>query len=386
MKNKYRSVLFFALLALVAAFQVSCSEEDLPNGGEPRIKYIRITNPASSDSLLVGAFQSNLIAIVGENLQDATEIWFNDQKAVLTPTYITSTSILVTVPSMVPKDITNKMRIIFSNGRTLEHNFEVQISEPLVSSMNSEFVPAGGVATINGNFFYEPLTVTFAGGVKGELVSVTDQIIQVRVPEGALPGQVTVATNFGETRSDFWFRDNRNIFLSSDPFTGWWNEKYVVTKPGAGDPVAINGNYIRVKEAISGWTWKEVAGGPPDAMGAISKNVPDEAILKPSDYNLKFEVNTVKPYNNNMLKINVGLTNDFVNDAFQWAPPYDTKGEWRTVVIPFEQIVASYEKAGVKVNVSPKGYYTRILFHGAGDLDADISLDNFRVVPKILKK
>ncbi|NIJ54395.1 glycan-binding surface protein [Dyadobacter arcticus] len=386
MKNTYRSVLLFALMALVAVFQISCSEDDLPNDGEPKITYIRITDPASSDSLLVGAFQSNLIAIVGENLGGASEIWFNDQKAILTPTYITNKTILVSVPGMVPKEITNKLKITFTNGKILEHDFEVQISEPVVANMNSEFVVTASVATINGNFFYEPLTVTFAGGVKGELVSVTDQIVQVRVPEGALPGQVTVKTNFGETKSDFWFRDNRNIFLSSDPFTGWWNEKYVVTKPAAGDPVAINGNYIRVKEAIGGWNWKEVAGGPPDAMGAISKNVPDEAILKPSDYNLKFEVNTLKPYNNNMLKINVGLTNDFVTDAFQWAPPYDTKGEWRTVIIPFEEVAASYDKLGVKLSVSPKGYYTRLLFHGGGDLDADISLDNFRIVPKILKK
>ncbi len=386
MKNIYRPALFFALLAFMAAFQIACKEEGLSDNGEPSITYIRVTNPASSDSLLVGAFQNNLIAIVGENLQDVREIWFNDQKAVLTPTYVTNKTILVSVPAMVPKEINNIMKMIFANGRTLEHSFEVQINEPELLSMNCEYVPEGGIATINGNYFYPPLTVIFAGGVTGELVSVEDQIIQVRVPKGAVAGQVTVRTTFGETKSDFWFRDNRNIFLGNDPFTGWWNQAYVVTKPGAGDPVAINGNYIRVKEAIGGWQWKEVAGGPPDAMGPISKNIPDAAILKPADYNLKFEVNTLKPYNNNLLKINVGLANDFVTDAYQWAPPYDTKGVWKTVTIPFDEVAASYESLGVRMSVSPNGYYTRLLFHGGGDLDADISLDNFRVVPKILKK
>ncbi|GLU51167.1 hypothetical protein Dfri01_06280 [Dyadobacter frigoris] len=378
--------MLFALLSAMAFITISCSEDELPGGGVPSIKYVRVTKPESSDSLLVGAFQGTLIAIVGENLQDAEQIWFNDQRATLTPTYVTSKTILVSIPSVIPKDITNKMKIVFSGGSTLEHDFKVQISEPVLSSMACEYVAAGEIATISGDYFYEPLTVTFAGGVKGELVSVEDKTIKVRVPTGATAGQLTVTTNFGETKSDFWFRDNRNIFLSSDPFTGWWNEKYVVTKPGTADPVAINGNYIHVKEVIAGWAWKEVAGGPPDAMGAISKNVPDEAILKPADYNLKFEVNTVKPYNNNMLKINVGLSSDFVTDAYQWAPPYDTKGEWKTVVIPFEQIAASYEAAGVKLAVNPNGYYTRLLFHGGGELDADISLDNFRVVPKTIKK
>ncbi|SEJ41045.1 hypothetical protein SAMN04487995_4541 [Dyadobacter koreensis] len=386
MKTIYQFTVLFAVLCGMAVFTISCSEDDLPNGGAPSITYVRVTKPESSDSLLVAAFQGTLIAIVGENLQDASEIWFNDQRAALTPTYVSNKSILVSIPSVIPKDITNKMRILFSGGAVLEHDFKVQISEPSLASMACEYVAAGEVATINGDYFYEPLTVTFAGGAKGEIVSVEAKTIRVRVPADAAAGQITVSTNFGETKSDFWFRDNRNIFLSSDPFTGWWNEKYVVTKPAEGDPVAINGNYIRVKEAIAGWAWKEVAGGPPDAMGAISKNVPDEAILKPADYNLKFEVNTVKPYNNNMLKINVGLSKDFVTDAYQWAPPYDTKGEWRTVIIPFEQVAASYEAAGVKMAVSPAGYYTRLLFHGGGDLDADISLDNFRVVPKTIKK
>lgn len=117
-------------------------------------------------------------------------------------------------------------------------------------------------------------------------------------------------------------------------------------------------------------------------MGDISKNIPDEAILKPENYNLKFELNTKKPYNNNMIKLNVGLANDFNNNQYLWAPPYDTHGEWQTVVIPFEVVAESY---GTPLTVSPNGYYTRVLFHGGGDLDCDMSFDNFRVVPKILK-
>ena len=145
---------------------------------------------------------------------------------------------------------------------------------------------------------------------------------------------------------------------------------------------SINGNYIRFKKPIGAWSWNEVAGGPASAMGAISKNIPDEAILKPSDYNLKFEVNTVKPYSSNVLKINMGLSAGFNNDNYKWNPPYDTKGQWQTVIIPFEEIAASY---GAPLSVSPNGYYTRLLFHGGGDLDADILFDNFRVVPKVLK-
>lgn len=374
------------LILLLAAFAVvsiytSCKKDDLPNGGEPRIRYVRITNPTSADSLLVGAGQGRLIAIIGENLEDAKEIWFNDQQASLNPTYITATSILVNIPNPIPQDITNKLKIVFSNGKTLLYDFKVEISEPLLNSMVSEYVNTGDVATIRGNYFYAPLTVTFTGGATGELVSVKDQEIQVRVPAGAQPGPITVKTNFGETKSNFWFRDNRNIFISSDPYEGWWDTSYVVRNPGPGDPQKINGNYIRVKKIIGAWAWTQIAGGDAGSMPNHSKNVPDAAILKPDDYNLKFEVNTLKPYNAGIIRINVGLSVQD-NDAYQWKPPYDTKGQWQTVIIPFEEVVASYK---VRPTVNPNGYWTRLLIQGPGELDADISFDNFRVVPKINK-
>lgn len=379
MKTSHKLLSIFFLILGISVLISSCSKDD--EIGEPSIDYVRVTRPESSDSLLVGAGQGRLIAIIGKNLQTATEIWFNDQKANLTPTYITNKSILVAVPTPIPLKITNTLTIKFKNGKELIHNFEVEISKPYISGMVSEYVNTGDVATIRGDFFYEPLTVTFAGGVIGQLESVEDRLIKVRVPSGALPGQITIKTNFGETKSDFWFRDNRNIFLSSDPFTGWWNASYVVTNPAPGDPVAISGNYIRVKKSIGAWAWTEVAGGPASAMGDISKNVPDAAILKPDDYFLKFEVNTLKPYTSNLLKINVAL-NAEDNNAYQWKPPFDTQGQWQTVSIPFEEIVASY---AVKPTVNPNGYWTRLLFHGPGDLEADISFDNFRVVPKFSK-
>ncbi|MCC8411272.1 glycan-binding surface protein [Mucilaginibacter sp. UR6-1] len=381
MKKIFKALILLIVAALTVSIYSSCSKNDNNDGGTPTISYIRITDPNSSDSLLVSAGQGNLIAIVGTNLQNAREIWFNDRKAIVTTTYVTSTSILVSVPSEIPVDITNKIKIVFSDGKTLEHDFTVSIAEPQISYMDCEYVPAGEIATINGNYFYQPLTVTFTGGAEAEIESITDAVIKVRVPAGAQPGPITVKTNFGETKSDLFFRDNRNIILSSDPFTGWWNASFVVSSPGPDDPIAINGNYIRVKRVIGAWGWTEVAGGPPDAMGPISKNIPDAAILKPEDYNLKFEVNTVKPYNNNMIRFNFGLS-DFNNDAYLWNPPIDTKGKWQTITIPFDEYADSFASP---LTVRPNGYYTRILLLGPGELDADISFDNFRVVPKVNK-
>lgn len=371
--------ILLTLMALAAAVSMfsSCKKDD-SSDAMPVINYIRITNPESSDSLLAGAGQGQLIAIVGDNLQGAQQVWFNDQQSRVTPTYISKTSILVSVPSEIPDSITNTITILFRNGSKLEHPFTVQISKPLVSSMVSEFVNEGDVATIIGNYFYQPVTVTFTGGATAELTSVEDEMIQFKVPAGAQPGPITVTTNFGETKSDFWFRDNRNIFIASDPFEGWHEANLVVTDPGPTDPPKINGNYIRVNKTLSAWSYNEIADGPADAMPSYSKKIPDDAILHPDKYYLKFEVNTLKPYNNSMIRINAG-TSAQDNTNYQWAPPFDTKGQWQTVVIPYEEVYNSYT---AKPTVNANGYWTMLLIQGPGDLDADICFDNFRIVPK----
>ena len=373
--------ILLTLLIMVGAATVfnSCKKDET---GTPTISYVRITSPASSDSLLVGAGQGQLIAIVGNNLQDAVELWFNDQQSRVTPTYITNTTILVRIPTQIPLTVTNKLKIVFKNGFILNYDFTVQISKPLISSMICEFVKEGGIATIKGNYFYAPLTVTFTGGVTGQLVSVKDDEIQVKVPAGAQPGQVTIRTNFGETKSDFWFRDNRNLLIHNDPWTGWWGQNNVV--PGT-DPLAINGNFTRLTGNIGAWAWTEWIGGREDAL-ATSHNLPDDAVINPDKYYLKFEINTLKVYNNNMIKIMIGQVNspdpDWNAEPYYFRPPFDTKGKWQTVAVPFTEVIANYH---TNWGLRPQGYGVKVWFHGPGALDADVAFDNLRVVLKVLK-
>ncbi len=80
-------------IALIAGIAASCNKEEADTSrdcsGAPAVRYIRSTDPGKSDSLLVGSFMGSLIAIVGDNLCNAQEMWFNDQKAVLNPTFVT---------------------------------------------------------------------------------------------------------------------------------------------------------------------------------------------------------------------------------------------------------------------------------------------------------
>lgn len=383
MKTKLKIVHFLAMMLGVFLIYSCSDDNELPNDGQAMIKYVRVTNPEASDSLLTKAPQGAMIAIIGENLQDTREIWFNDRKAFLKPPYVTNTSIITDVPGKIPTHITNMLYLINSKNDTLKHTFTVDIGEPYLQSMRSEYVAAGDIATINGNFFYAPIKVTFSGGAEAMISSIEeDKILKVIVPEGAAPGPITVETNFGTTKSDFWFRDNRNIFVSSDPFKGYSGADYVVTDPEEGAPRAINGNYIRINKVVGDYEWTPFAEGSPNDFGDEAKAIPDDAILRPKDYYLKFEVDTQKPYNNNGIKLQIAMVGGIAADklAYQWKPPFDTKGQWETVAISLDEVL---EK--ISPEVSAEGYYVRLLMHGPGPLDADISFDNFRVVPKTLK-
>lgn len=370
-KYSSRALFLMTIVGCCALLITSCEDNDAESGGKPRIDYVRITDPTASDSLLLGSFLGNLVAIVGDNLGNVKQVWFNDQRAEINLAYVKDETILVRVPNAAPKTVTNQVRLVFKNDSELLYDFIVVVPPPALTSMKSEYVGTGDVATLRGNYFFEPLTVTFTGGIVGEVVKVTQNEVQVRVPEGAMPGPVKLKTNFGEAVSVFHFRDGRNVLINSDPYIGWWRSTLVTAGPV---PAPISGNYIRVKQTIAEWAWFEIAGGPADAMGERSKRVPDDAMINPQNYAMKFEVNTQKPYNANGLKINIGQDNS--NGAYVWRPPYDSKGEWETVTIPFGDIVANTDRS-----VRPEGYYMRFWFHQPGTLDADISFDNFRVVP-----
>ncbi len=381
MKAMFRTTIFLAIAAVTAGIVFSCSEDDLPNGGKPMISYVRVTDPASSDSLVVSAGQGQMIAIVGENLADAREMWINDQQAVLSPTFITNTTIITRVPSKIPSEITNKMTIYFGSGDPLVYDFAVDISAPAISYMMSEYVNTGEVATIVGDFFYEPVTVTFTGGVEGQILELEDKTIQVVVPDGAEPGPLTITTNFGSTESSFWFRDDRNIIASFDGTTNglWWGPTYI--KSADDDIENINGKFIRMKNNLGAWGWFELYVGPPESDVALElKNIPEGAFTNPDDYVLKFEMNTLKPLTGAYIHMYFGPTIEPGRHSakYIWQPNVDTKGMWETISIPWADVLA----ANTELTYNPSGYGTSIHFSGPNPVTGDFAMDNMRVVPR----
>jgi hypothetical protein len=308
------------------------------------------------------------------------QLWINDQQAILNPSFITNTTIITRVPAQIPGEITNQMKLIFADGNSLVYDFAVDISEPLIAYMKSEYVNTGDEATIVGDYFYEPLTVTFTGGVTAEIVSVEDQLLKVTVPDGAQPGPITISSNFGETESDFWFRDNRNLIATFDGSTsGWWHGQELVVSSDDNIP-NINGKFIRMKKDLGAWEWFELYVGPVESSVAGElKDIPADAFAHPDKYTLKFEINTLKSLAGAAIHMYLGpdMANERNNINYLWQPNINTGGAWETESIPWKDVyLANHEFA-----YNPNGYGISIHFSGASAVTSDFALDNMRVVP-----
>jgi hypothetical protein len=399
----------FFLLAGVMYFS-SCTEPNEStvdttryNDGPPVINYIRPTDPDAADSLLVGAFLGDLIAIVGDNLGDAKELWFNDQKAILSPNYITDKTILVNVPTSVPVKVSDKITVVFSDGSKLEYGFKINIPAPEVESMNCEYVVDGGNAVFNGDFFFNPTKVTFEGGGVGEIVSLEKNKVVVKVPAGAKPGPVTVSTNFGSVKTKFHFRDQRGVFLNFDGLNGggWRSGKIFNTG-------AVSGNYAKLTvggngKYSSGWQWSDdnlevdlwgQSAGRPE--GPLFKTPPSEGVLK-----FEVRVNNTwqagwmqlifSPWNNNGNSLHSSGTHARGHWA-GWDPtfngvgtPYKTDG-WITASVPLSEFIYNDNRTNSSLSLKYPDQFGSLSIFVRGPMGAecspDIDIDNFRVVPK----
>jgi hypothetical protein len=396
-----KSIIKYLIPAVMMGIALTSCEKDEDNGknediGNPKVLYIRTTDPVTADSLLVGAFMGNLIAIVGKDLGHTVELWFNDQRAQLNPTFVTDKSIIVNVPSSVPLEITDKIRFVFSNGEEMLYDFKVNVPAPEIGSIKCEYVPDGGTVVLYGDFFFEPVKVIFPGDLEGEVVSVEKLKLEVTVPAGTQPGNLVVETNFGNVKSDFIFRDTRGVFWNFDDLIGGgWRPGANVSGEGG-----VSGNYAILSGLLEDtWQWKDdnleidlwgqSAGRPP---GPLFTGNPDDMLFK-------FEVNVVKEWTGAYMNIifspwdNAGNAVN-TNNTFakgQWIPwqkdgAYKTDG-WVTVSMPLSEFVYSHDRSINNLKLDyPNGCGSLSVFVWGPvpnpPNDIEIRVDNFRVVPK----
>lgn len=404
--KKLASVVMLLLAALFSGTLFQACEKSDSEGGTPVVNYIRITDPDKSDSLVISAYMGSTIAIMGENLQDVNQVWFNDQQAYVNSAFVTSTSLIITIPNNIPGVVTNTLYIITTNTQdTLKVPFSVVVPAPRVDAMVCEYVKDGGTAVIKGNFFIDDpnarLQVMFPGNIEGAVTKVSIDEIEVTVPAGAGVGPLQVKTIYGSSRSGFFFRDDRNIFLNFDDLTaaGGWRSGVIANSA----PEPISGNYVRFNGAMAGAagaTWNEdafsfnlwpIANGRPDVplyTGDLAEAV------------LKFECFVVEKWQASALQMiftpySTTGTNSYIGDGNiprgLWIPwketgSYRTAG-WTTVTVPLSEF--KYKPDGTICGnaFTPEMLSGLTFFVWSGgvegvDCTVHMCIDNLRIVNK----
>lgn len=250
---KYTFVAFAGLMA--AASLVSCNETyaEQDKGATPVIKYARTCNINQADSLVASASLGAHLCFVGDNLGDVQQVWFNDQKAKLNPTMVTSNTIIVDIPNNIPGEVTNIARFITSTGIETQYPFSVTVPAPRVERMSCEYAAAGEIVTIDGAYFADdpnvPLTVTI-GGQPAKITKLTQNQLNVEVPEGATEAPVVVTSIYGEGKSKFNYMDTNGMMFDFDGITGLGNHGWH-NQPIENDGSGISGNYLRLGDGAT---------------------------------------------------------------------------------------------------------------------------------------
>lgn len=405
--NKLVSNIILLLAALFTGILIQSCKKSNTDSGMPVVSYVRITDPLKSDSLVTHAFMGKTVAIMGENLQDVDEIWFNDQSATVNNSFVTGSTIIVTIPNVIPAKVTNQMWLITTSKKdTLKVPFGVDVPAPRLDAMYEEYVPDGGTAIILGNFFIndpsKPLQVFFPGNIEGTVTSVSLTQIKVTVPAGAGVGPIQVKSIYGSSRSSFYFRDDRGMILNYDNLTtaGSWRGGTIKN-----DANSLDKNYMMLKGTLG-----DNAGAEDFAGGGFVSELWGDANGRPNanflpgtaaDYLFKFEANvkqwdgaylnicwgpwasSVGPYQNQLYWSNV-------NARGLWKPweatgSFKTDG-WMTVTIPMSDMKYNKDFGAMAFDPSKSGSLTFWMKGPSAttgvDSHIEIYIDNVRIVHK----
>jgi len=407
--NSRLSGILVILVALLGFLFESCEKNDTAGTAVPIVDYVRITDPSKSDSLVTHAYMGSCIAIIGMDLQDVDEIWFNDQKAFVNFSFVTANSIIVTIPNVIPAKVTNLLYIVNSaKSDTLKYPFGVDVPAPYLSGMLCEYVEDNETAVIQGNFFIDdpaiPLKVYFPGNLEATIQEITLTTIKVLVPQGSGIGPIQVKSLYGSTRSTFYFRDDRNIILDYDVLTtsGSWRGGTIKN-----DANSLKGNYLMLKGQLDDNQGSEDYNGGGFVSELWSdKNGRTEANFftgNPADYLFKFEANVknwtgaylnicfgpwasgVSPYMNQLYWGNMNARGLWKAWEGTTTGSFKTDG-WITVTIPMSEI--KYNNAyGPMVFDPTKAGSLSFWMRGpsatkGAKSDIEIYFDNVRIVHK----
>ena len=395
--KKAKYILMAAFMSFVGISTLTgCDRTDAERDEDatPKVEYVRVTNPNAADSLVVEAMMGQQIVLMGENLGSVEEIWFNDVKGLLNPTLITSYSIIVDVPSVIPTDVTNTITLITGKGNKSTFPFGVRVPNPLIRDISCEYAKPGDVIEITGNYFIEPQVFFTGVETPAEITAFNQTSMAVVVPQGVQEGPLSVKSIYGTTKTKFNFMDTNGMLTNvDDGYVQPWGRGTVTT-----DADAISGNYLLFEAPmLSAWGWSDNLMWGYWAHGEGAHGNAPIAQGSNEELALKFEANIGTWIDCPMLmwfqtwNPNGNISPDDNYPQCHWKP-YIQSGEytdaatngWKTFTIPLTEFKYNKDESADNMAIDDIAKYTdfNIMVFGACENPGpfNIKMDNFRIV------
>jgi len=421
MKNKIKSAVFLlALLVCTTALFTTCEENYTGKyeitDGTPTIYFVRPTNAANKDSLLTGAPLGETICIVGDNLTSVQELYFNDRMAFLNINFITKNTLIVTVPSELPGETTNKIYFVNKAGVKTEYDFTVLMPVPLIRRIVCEHVPEGGNVVLSGDYFFDDDPENFPVQVRvgtyvipsGDIIDIQKTSLTFKAPPADITGQIQITTMYGTgLKSQQIFRDLRGLITGFEE--GQFNEG------GWGRPTpaqlqedpefVLMGRYLRFEGTLTGGgdgfdgNQGYNAGMIANLWSSSNSNLSDPLFSSdPLTSILKFEAYVVTPWSASPLIVMFDAAG--TDESWCWADENGPRGfwvpwlatgsyvgaGWETVSIPLAD--CKYSGNGTDIGASKAFGQLGIAVHNRGmatyagtACSPVILIDNIRVIP-----
>lgn len=232
-KLQYTGAGFLVLAAIFSIFFLpSCRKEK--SGGAKAITVNRVSlhNPTTTDSTITKVRVGANIRLDGSGFTSLQQIYINGIKVGVSPTYVTETNVILTVPSDLPfgNDISdvnlrNTIRLV-SRTDDVTIPFIVQGAVPVISGVSHSLPKEGDVIQIFGTGFREITKLTFPGNIQvsPDLFQINPErtAITVTVPAGAATtvGAIRIDGDNGSANSPGYMNFADGVFIklfSNDP-------------------------------------------------------------------------------------------------------------------------------------------------------------------------
>lgn len=443
MKNIFKNILFLGAVALFAACNTDAI--DYPDrykvaDGTPEVISVRY---ADQDTYLTQAYLGEIVCLLGNNLRSVTEIWFNDQQAILNTSYITDNTLIVAVPKTYPTVKTDKVYLMNKNAAdTLSFDFKVLAPVPAPLTMSNEWAAAGEEVTIYGDYFIDdddtPFEIAFVGAdvPHSDMTFTGNSAVTFHVPTGAQPGFITLTSISGSNTTKFQYKDSRGMLFDFDGGTGLgnhgWHNRDITT-----DATAIDGNFVQLGNGTAtlagtgtwddsdfsfeywpgNWEDPETFTSP---TGRKLTDLVDFSSYTTMAYKFEMYIPSAYPWKSNAMQIiaagtdlvhygaegaldlygNVlpGCNNKYISgDGSKTAPralyrpweetgSYDTGDKWVTVVIPMTDLKYDSNGNEATATLNANSFTSLTIFVSGGGVDGEdctpiIKIDNIRAVP-----